>query len=111
MIIELECICNYGSCPCGEGGDRDVNRIPGHIQLASESGMRAGIHAAAAEQSKKHQHTISWKYIGKKEGWNPQAPGPPTRWPGWHVVAQSSCDDHVTSEGVQVPDHEAMGVC
>src|SRR5882724_7590099 len=46
--------CNYGSCPHGGEGDGDVNRVHGHIQLVSESGMRTGMHTAAVEQSKKH---------------------------------------------------------
>jgi len=25
------------------------------------------------------------------------------RWPGWHVVVQSSHDGHVTSDGAQIP--------
>jgi len=40
----------------------------------------------------------------EKEGWNPQAPGPPMRWPGWCMVAQLSCDGHVTLSGAQVPE-------
>ena len=39
----LESICNYGGYPHG-GGDGDVNRILGHIQLVSDLGMRAGTH-------------------------------------------------------------------
>jgi len=35
-------------------GDGDVNRAQGHIQSASKSGMRAGMHTTTVEQSKKH---------------------------------------------------------
>jgi len=38
----------------GGEGDGGVNSVQGHIQLASESGMRAGMHRATAEQAKKH---------------------------------------------------------
>jgi len=37
----------------GEGG-RDVNRSQGHIQSASELGMRTGMHLTTADQSEKH---------------------------------------------------------
>jgi len=47
---------------------------------------------------------IIWKWIAKKEGWNPQAPGRPMRWPGWHMVAWSSGDDHVISDSAWVPE-------
>jgi len=51
--------------------------------------------------------------MGKKEGWDPQVPGPLARWPAvrwpeWHVVVQSPCDGHMTLEGIHIP--EAMGV-
>ena len=36
----------------GGGRDGDVNRVQGHIQLASESGMRAGMHTTTVEQSR-----------------------------------------------------------
>jgi len=57
MITELrgpESICIYGSCPHGGEGDGDANRAQEHIQLASKSGMRAGMHTTTVEQSKKH---------------------------------------------------------
>ena len=38
----------------GGGRDGDVNRVKGCIQLASESGMRIGMHRTAAVQSKKY---------------------------------------------------------
>ena len=62
MLLEwrLKSICNYGGCPHGGEGDGNVNRAQGHIQLASKLGMRAGMCAAAAEQSKK-QHAIRWE--------------------------------------------------
>jgi len=25
-------------------------------------------------------------------------------WPGWHIIAQSSCDDHMILEGPRVPE-------
>jgi len=53
-----ESICNYGSCQHGEEGDGDVNMTQRCIQLAFGSGMRAGTHTTAAEQSKKHYHAI-----------------------------------------------------
>src|SRR5882724_6548246 len=34
--------------------------------------------------------------IELNEGWNPQDPGLPVRWPARHVVAHSSCNGHVT---------------
>ena len=45
-----ESICNYGGCLHGGGRDGDANRALWHIQLASESGMRIGIHRTAVEQ-------------------------------------------------------------
>jgi len=50
----LESICNYGGFLHGGGRDEDANRAQGHIQLAFESGMRAGMHMSTVEQSKKH---------------------------------------------------------
>jgi len=38
----------------GGEGDRDANRVPGHIQSVSESGMRTGMHRNTVEQSKKY---------------------------------------------------------
>ena len=36
--------------PHGFGGDRDANRVQGHVQSASESGSRPSMHADTAEQ-------------------------------------------------------------
>jgi len=33
---------------------QDANRVPGHIQSVSESGMRTGMHRNTVEQSKKY---------------------------------------------------------
>src|SRR5882724_10109524 len=41
-------------CPHVGGRDGDANWEQGHIQLAAESGMRAGRHTSTVEQSKKH---------------------------------------------------------
>jgi len=45
-----------GGWSCLDGGGRDggANRVQGHIQLASELGMRIGMHRTTAEQSEKH---------------------------------------------------------
>ena len=49
-----ESICNYGSCL--HWGERygDANSTQGHTQLASESGIMAGMHPTTAEQSKRN---------------------------------------------------------
>ena len=49
-----ESICNYSSCLHGGGGDGDVNKEQGHIQLVSESGMRTSMCITTVEQSKEH---------------------------------------------------------
>jgi len=43
-------ICNYGGCLHGGGGDRNVNKAQGHIQLASKSGSRPGMCVDTVEQ-------------------------------------------------------------
>jgi len=57
----LESICNYGSCLHGEGGDGDANWIQGHIQLASEVGMRRRYVHNCCRAIKEALDAIRWK--------------------------------------------------
>jgi len=41
-------------CMGVKGMDGDVNKVHGHIQSASESGLGTGMHAGTAEQSEEH---------------------------------------------------------
>jgi len=47
-------ICDYGGCLHGGEGDGHANRAQGCIQMASESGLRTGMHVGTVEQSEKH---------------------------------------------------------
>jgi len=52
-----EDICNYDGCLHGEEGDRDANRTPECIQLASKLGIRAGM----CITRQRNQRSISMK--------------------------------------------------
>src|SRR5882724_4634209 len=47
-----EGVCNYGGCLHGGAGDEEENGVQGHIQLASELGMRIGMPRNTVEQPK-----------------------------------------------------------
>jgi len=95
----LEGICNYGSCPHGGGRDGDVNRAHGCIQLASKLGMRAGTCITTAEQQY-DENRWKRKRVGTLRSQVHWLSGLLTR---WHMVAQSSHDGHMTSEGCFIP--------
>ena len=71
--------CNYGSCPHGGEGDGNANKVQGHIQLASKSGLRPGMHAGTAEKSRSISRQARNRLEGK-EGWDLQVPGLLARW-------------------------------
>src|SRR5882672_9707397 len=62
-----------------EMGDKAREKIQGHIYPTSNLGMREDVYPPVLEPERGINNIYDTRIAGN-EGWNPQGPGPPTRW-------------------------------